>query len=77
MPSPRQIGPAATLPMAPSRVAIDRVSPEVDGGRFAVKRVVGEALVVGADIVCDGHDDLDCRLRVRPGASGPWIDVPM
>jgi len=63
--------------MAPSRVAIDRVSPEVDGGRFAVKRVVGEALVVGADIVCDGHDELDCRLRVRPGTSGPWIDVPM
>ncbi len=77
MPSPRQIGPAATPPMAPSRVVIDRVSPEVDGGRFAVKRVVGEALVVVADIVCDGHDELDCRLRVRPGTSGPWIDVPL
>lgn len=77
MPSPRQIGPTATPPRAPSRVVIDRVSPEVDGGRFAVKRVVGEALVVVADIVCDGHDELDCRLRVRPGTSGPWIDVPM
>ena len=65
MPSPRQIGPAATPPRAPSRVVIDRVSPEVDGGRFAVKRVVGEALVVGADILCDGRG---IRLRHRSDA---------
>jgi len=77
MPSPRSIGPAANAPRAPSRVVIDRISPEVDGGRFAVKRVVGEALVVVADIVCDGHDELDCRLRARPGSTGPWTEVPM
>lgn len=63
---------------APPRVVIDRVSPEVDGGRFAAKRVVGRDLVVAADILCDGHEELDCRLRARPvAAPGRWIDVPM
>ena len=63
---------------APARVVIDRVAPEVDGGRFAAKRVVGRNLVVSADILCDGHDELDCRLRVRPvSAPGGWTEVPM
>ena len=81
MPSPRPIGPppasTESPSRAPSRVVIDKIGPEVDGGRFAVKRIVGEDLVVEADIVVDGHDELDCRLRVRPGTAGVWIDVPM
>ena len=36
-----------------SRVAIERVWPEFDGGRFAVKRAMGDTLVVEADIFCD------------------------
>ena len=69
--------PGDVLP--PSRVVIDRVAPEVDGGRFAAKRVVGEALVVEADLVCDGHDVLDCRLLARPVGSPPgrWTEVAM
>jgi starch synthase (maltosyl-transferring) len=59
------------------RVAIDRVGPEVDGGRFAVKRIVGDTVLVEADIVCDGHDELDCRLHVRHGETGQWSVVPL
>ncbi len=59
------------------RVAIERVSPDVDGGRFAVKRVVGDVVTVAADIVCDGHDELDCRLHVRHGDRGRWRTVPL
>lgn len=66
------------LPEFPSdairRVAIDRVMPEIDGGRFAVKRIRGDEVVVEADIVCDGHEELDCRLLVRHGDSGQWSD---
>ena len=73
---PRSITPP--LPHhAPPRIVIDKVSPEVDGGRFAAKRVVGQVLVVDADILIDGHDELDCRLRVRPGTTGPWREVPL
>ena len=52
------------------RVVIDRVGPEVDGGRFAVKRIRGDEVVVEADIICDGHEELDCRLHVRHGETG-------
>jgi starch synthase (maltosyl-transferring) len=58
-------------------VAIDRVGPEVDGGRFAVKRIVGDEVVVEADIVCDGHDELACRLLHRRGDLGQWTESPM
>ncbi|MFM8702284.1 MAG: maltotransferase domain-containing protein, partial [Planctomycetia bacterium] len=59
------------------RVAIDRVGPEVDGGRFAVKRVRGDVVTVEADIICDGHEELDCRLHVRHGDTGQWTVIPM
>jgi starch synthase (maltosyl-transferring) len=44
------------------RVVIERVSPEVDCGRFAIKRVAGEAITVEADVFADGHDQVACRI---------------
>src|SRR5215472_17706096 len=44
------------------RVVIARLSPEIDGGRFAIKRVVGEAVVVEADVFSDSHDQVACRI---------------
>ena len=44
------------------RVVIERVSPEIDGGRFAIKRVVGERVAVEADVFADGHDQVACRV---------------
>ena len=40
------------------RVVIERVEPEVDGGRFPIKRTIGEKGTVRADIYADGHDVL-------------------
>jgi starch synthase (maltosyl-transferring) len=44
------------------RVVIERVSPEIDCGRFAIKRVVGEKVVVEADVFADGHDQIACQI---------------
>ncbi|HEY1469882.1 MAG TPA: alpha-1,4-glucan--maltose-1-phosphate maltosyltransferase [Candidatus Acidoferrum sp.] len=44
------------------RVVIERVSPEIDCSRFAIKRVVGETVVVEADVFADGHDRVACRI---------------
>lgn len=44
------------------RVVIERVSPEIDCGRFAIKRVVGETVTVEADVFADGHDQVVCRV---------------
>jgi starch synthase (maltosyl-transferring) len=59
------------------RVAIDRVIPEVDGGRFAAKRIRGDIVEIEADIICDGHEELECRLLVRHGDAGQWQAIPM
>ena len=47
------------------RVVVDRVRPSVDGGRFAVKRTVGEPIVVGATILVDGHDVISAVVQWR------------
>jgi starch synthase (maltosyl-transferring) len=55
------------------RVIVLAVRPEVDGGRYPVKRVVGEPLVIEADLVGDGHDVLRAVVLDRrpPGPPGP------
>ena len=60
-----------------SRVAIERVLPEVDCGRFAIKRAVGERVVVEADIFADGHDLLVAALLYRPEDAPRWSEAPM
>ena len=48
------------------RAQIEALTPQVDAGRFAVKRSVGEALVVEADCFTDGHDAIRVLLCWRP-----------
>ncbi len=47
------------------RVAIEGVRPQVDGGRFAVKRIVGDEVVVEADVFADGHEEIVAILQHR------------
>lgn len=46
------------------RVIIERVEPEIDAGRFPIKRAVGERVIVEADIFADGHDFISAVLKV-------------
>jgi starch synthase (maltosyl-transferring) len=48
-----------------SRVVIEHVRPEIDGGRFPIKRTIGERVQVTADIFADGHDVVVAVLRDR------------
>jgi len=65
-----------TLPEGRRRVVIERLSPEIDCGRFAIKRIVGETVVVEADVFADGHDQIGCE--VRYGLEGSELrSVPM
>jgi starch synthase (maltosyl-transferring) len=59
------------------RVVIEHVEPEIDGGRFPIKRVVGEKVVVQADIFADGHDSVSARLLYREEGDDEWNEVPM
>jgi starch synthase (maltosyl-transferring) len=59
------------------RVVIERVQPEIDAGRFPIKRIVGEEVVVLADILGDGHDLLAGSLLFRSSEENGWSSVPM
>jgi starch synthase (maltosyl-transferring) len=59
------------------RVIIEGVTPEIDGGRFPIKRVCGEEVIVEADAFCDGHDALGCVLRYGREGIANWHEVPM
>lgn len=59
------------------RVVIARVQPELDCGRYPVKRIVGDELVVEADIFADGHDQLAAMLRYRGPGQTEWCEIPM
>src|SRR5690349_21712295 len=62
---------------SPLRAIVESVRPEVDGGRFAVKRVVGEEVVVEADVFTDGHDAMVAVLLYKHQSEKAWREVPM
>ncbi len=71
---------APALPMpeqGQARAVIDAVLPQVDAGRFAVKRVVGEALAVTAHVFTDGHDKVRARLCWRKEGTDLWQEAEM
>jgi len=60
-----------------SRVVIERVEPEVDCGRFPIKRTVGEQVIVEADIFADGPELLGAVLQYRRDETSRWTEAPM
>ena len=61
----------------PSGVIIERVQPEIDGGRYPVKRVEGDILEVSADIFKDGHDKIAAVVKYRRQDEDDWQEAEM
>jgi starch synthase (maltosyl-transferring) len=59
------------------RAVIENVEPQVDGGRFAIKRVVGESVSVEADVNADGHQVLDAVVCFRGASERAWRETAM
>lgn len=59
------------------RAVIEGVSPEIDSGRYPIKRVVGESVTVEADIFTDGHDALSAMLLYRTSNEKQYHSVAM
>src|SRR3954451_15469160 len=68
---------AAFDPTLQRRVVVEAVRPQVDGGRFPIKRVPGEQVTVTADIFADGHDELGAVILYRKVGDGEWREAPM
>ena len=58
-------------------VVIENLQPLIDGGRYPIKRIVGEDLVVEADIFKDGHDIVAAILKWRVLGKHAWRETPM
>ncbi len=61
----------------PRRVVIEGVEPEIDGGRFPIKRVIGDKVAVKADVFADGHEEITAFLLHRFEQNENWSRVPM
>ncbi len=59
------------------RAVVENVSPQVDAGRFPIKRCTADKVVVEADVFTDGHDSVRARLHYRRDASATWTEVEM
>ncbi|MDB4963547.1 MAG: alpha,4-glucan:maltose-phosphate maltosyltransferase [Myxococcales bacterium] len=59
------------------RVLALALRPIVDGGRYPVKRVLGDTLEVEADLVTDGHDVLAAVLLYRHVDDPAWTEIPL
>ena len=58
-------------------VVIENMEPCIDGGRFPVKRIVGQELKVSADVSKNGHDQLSVVLKWRKIGKPDWHQTPM
>jgi starch synthase (maltosyl-transferring) len=59
------------------RAVIESVTPQVDEGRFPIKRTVDGMVDVEADVFTDGHDRLRAVILYRHEEDDTWHETPM
>lgn len=60
-----------------TRIVIENVLPQLDAGAFAIKRIIGQKVVVTADVFSDGHDVIECRVNYKHESDKKWKEVRM
>jgi starch synthase (maltosyl-transferring) len=60
-----------------SRVVIENVEPQINCGRFAIKRIIGDLVAIEADVFGDGHDEVRARLLWQQDAETVWQTTEM
>jgi starch synthase (maltosyl-transferring) len=59
------------------RVVIEEVQPQVDGGRYPAKRILGDVVTVTAAVFGDGHDHVAGRVLYRHASESDWRETPL
>ena len=59
------------------RVIIEKITPDIDAGRFAAKSVKGQKFTVEADIFLDGHDLISARIEYKHVSDANWSFSPL
>lgn len=58
-----------------TRIIIENVKPQLDGGSFFIKRIVGQNVIVTANVFGDGHDVIACCVKYKHESSKKWQEV--
>src|SRR5688572_21660991 len=69
--------PAPKRTAAPPRIHVNLPAPAVDGGRYPVKRCVGDIVKVTADVFRDGHEILRAVVRYKAPGGRRWVEAEM
>jgi starch synthase (maltosyl-transferring) len=59
------------------RVVVEGVEPQIDCGRFPIKRANGDSVTVTADVHADGHDVVAAVVVYRRAGEEIWSETPM
>jgi starch synthase (maltosyl-transferring) len=59
------------------RAVISNVNPQIEEGRFAIKRVIDDVVTVSADIFADGHSLVAANLLFRHCQEKHWQEIAM
>ena len=58
-----------------TRIIIENIKPQLDGGTFFIKRIVGQTVVVTANVFGDGHDVIACCVKYKHDLAEKWQEV--
>src|SRR5688572_23160994 len=59
------------------RLVIERLTPQLDGGRYPIKRLLGQVVDVGVNIFKDGHDLIAAHVLYRPVGTEEYRSTPL
>lgn len=60
-----------------TRIIIENVTPQLDGGAFYIKRIIGQSVVVKANVFADGHDVIATCVKFKHESAKKWQEVRM
>jgi starch synthase (maltosyl-transferring) len=60
-----------------TRIVIENVLPQLDGGINPIKRIVNQKVKVTAAVFSDGHDVIECCVKFKHETEKKWQEVRM
>ena len=58
-----------------TRIIIENVTPQLDGGAFYIKRIVGQTVIIKANVFADGHDVIASCVKFKHEKDKKWQEV--
>ena len=60
-----------------TRIIIENVLPQLDGGSFYIKRIINQKVIVTAAVFSDGHDVVESCVKFKHEKDKKWQEVRM